>query len=125
MSDYEMKKSQVIALRAALTILVVAALFLSLSVYKSVTPKTESENESENQIDWHDPDAGCYLIFAEVDAVAEGNTTFITRDGNLFTTSGEYPVDFPYLLTMYDFHTEDVTDDCICVVWVCMEGALG
>lgn len=129
MSDYEMKTSHVIALRAAFTILVAAALFLSASAYRSATPQSESKSESEiefeNQIDWHDPDSGCYLVFAEVNSSENGSTTFVTRDGNLWTTDGEYSADFPYMLTMYDFHTEDVADDCICVVWVCAERVLG
>lgn len=126
MLEYEMKTSHLIALRAAFTILVAAALFFSAAAYKSATPTvSDPEFETIEKLNWHDPDASCYLVFAEVYAVSDGCTSFVTRDGNLYSVTGEYSPDCPYLLTMYDFHTADVTDDCVCVVWVCAEGALG
>lgn len=127
MFSYEMKTAHIVALRIVLTLAVVAALVISGQVYKTATPASQSEieNASAEPISWHDPDMSCYLTYAEVASIDDGCTTFITRDGNLFSVSGEYTPDLPYMLTMYDFHTSDVTDDCVCVVWVCAEGVLG
>lgn len=93
----------------------------SASADYSPAPK----QQIESQIDWHDPDADCYLTFAEIERSDHGTTDFVTRDGNVYQVDGEYSPDFPYMLTMYGNHTEDVTNDEVCVVWMCVEGALG
>lgn len=120
-----MKTSHIIALRIALTLSVVTALFLSAYAYKTATPLPDPEpSEPAAEIDWHLPDSGCYLIFATVSYCENGVTGFVTQAGDIFTVPGEYPDD-PYMLTMYGNHTPEAEDDTVCVVWACVEGVLG
>lgn len=126
MTDYEVKPLHLVLLRIAFAVLAVTALFFSVAAYKSATPTvSESGIGISERLEWYDPDASCYLVFAEFYFFSDGCTHFVTRDGNIYSAVGEYSPDCPYLLTMYDFHTSDVTDDCICVVWMCAEGVLG
>lgn len=120
-----MKTSHVIALRIALTLAVIAALVLSAYAYHTATPPSDPEpSNPAAEIDWRLPDSDCYLIFATVSYYENGITGFVTQAGDIFTVTGEYP-DAPYMLTMYGNHTPEVEDDMVCVVWTCVEGALG
>lgn len=113
--------------RAAIVPLGIAATLIGATAVQSASADYSHapKQQIESQIDWRDPDTGCYLTFAEIERSDHGTTDFVTRDGNVYQVDGEYSPDSPYMLTMYGNHTEDVTDDEVCVVWMCVEGALG
>lgn len=120
-----MKTSHIIVLRIALTLAVVAALVLSAYAYHTATPLSDPEPSDPRRGNrLAPPDSGCYLIFATVSYCENGVTGFVTQTGDIFTVTGEYP-DVPYMLTMYGNHTPEIEDDMVCVVWTCVEGALG